>query len=97
MKIVVTGLGNSPGTEHAPVSGDELARAKAYVRGHLVMDRRTNARLAWYMAFFETVGAGWDYPDRYARALDAVTAEDVARAAERYLTRPSIVVLEPTR
>ena len=49
------------------------------------------------MAFFETVGAGWDYPDRYARALDAVTAEDVARAAERYLTRPSIVVLEPTR
>ncbi|PYN36980.1 MAG: hypothetical protein DME01_06305 [Candidatus Rokuibacteriota bacterium] len=81
----------------APVSGDELARAKAYVRGHLVMDRRTNARLAWYMAFFETVGAGWDYPDRYARALDAVTAEDVARAAERYLTRPSIVVLEPTR
>jgi zinc protease len=81
----------------APVSGDELARAKAYVRGQLVMDRRTNARLAWYMAFFETVGAGWDYPDRYARALEAVTVEDVLRAAQRYLTRPSIVVLQPTR
>ena len=81
----------------APVSGDELARAKAYVRGQLAMDRRTNARLAWYLAFFETVGAGWDFPDRYARALDAVTAEDVARAAERYLTRPSIVVLQPGR
>src|SRR5439155_666527 len=38
----------------APVNGDELARAKAYVRGQLAMDRRTNARLAWYMAFFET-------------------------------------------
>jgi len=81
----------------APIRGDELERAKAYVRGFLVMDRRTNARLAWYMAFFETVGAGWDYPDRYARALQAVTAEDVARAAERYLKRPSIVVLQPTR
>ena len=80
-----------------PVSGDELARAKAYVRGQLAMDRRTNARLAWYMAFFETVGAGWDFPDRYARALDAVTAEDVARVAERYLTRPTIVVLQPGR
>ena len=80
----------------APISGDELARAKAYVHGQLVMDRRTNARLAWYLAFFETVGAGWDFPDRYARAIDAVTVEDVARAAERYLTRPTIVVLQPT-
>jgi zinc protease len=80
----------------APITGDELGRAKAYVRGQLVMDRRTNARLAWYLAFFETVGAGWDFPDRYARAIDAVTAEDVARAAERYLTRPTIVVLQPT-
>lgn len=80
----------------APISGDELARAKTYVRGQLVMDRRTNARLAWYLAFFEAIGAGWDYPDRYARALEAVTAEDVARAAERYLKRPSIVVLQPT-
>jgi len=79
----------------APISGDELARAKAYLRGQLVMDRRTNARLAWYLAFFETVGAGWDFPDRYSRAIDAVTVEDVARAAERYLTRPTIAVLQP--
>ena len=81
----------------APVRGEELARAKAFVRGQLAMDRRTNARLAWYLAFFGTVGAGWDFPDRYSQALEAVTAEDVARAAERYLVRPSIVVLQPTR
>jgi len=80
-----------------PISGDELARAKAYVRGQLSMDRRTNARQAWHLAFFETVGAGWDFPERYAQALDAVTAAEVARAAERYLTRPTIVVLQPTR
>ena len=48
------------------------------------------------LAFFETVGAGWDFPDRYSRAIDAVTVEDVARAAEQYLTRPTIVVLQPT-
>ena len=79
----------------APVSGDELARAKAFIKGQLVMDRRTNARQAWYLAFFETIGAGWDFPDRYARALDSVTVEDVARAADRYLTRPTIFVLQP--
>jgi len=73
----------------------ELARAKAYVLGNLAMDRRTNARHAWYLAFFELAGAGWDYPERYARAVDAVTAADVARVAERYLERPTVVVLRP--
>jgi predicted Zn-dependent peptidase len=73
----------------------ELARARAYVLGNLAMDRRTNARHAWYLAFFELAGAGWDYPDRYARALEAVTGADVTRVARRYLERPTIVVVRP--
>jgi predicted Zn-dependent peptidase len=77
------------------VTSQELARAKAYLLGTLTMDRRTNARHAWYLAFFETVGAGWDYPDRYARAIERVTVEDVRAAAERYLLRPTTVVLQP--
>jgi zinc protease len=73
----------------------ELARAKAYVLGNLAMDRRTNAQHAWYLAFFELAGVGWDYPERYARALEAVTAADVTRVARRYLERPTIVVVRP--
>jgi zinc protease len=78
-----------------PATADELARAKAYVRGQLSMDRRTNARQAWYLAYFEVIGAGWDFPERFGRAIEAVTAADVARAAERYLTQPTVVVLQP--
>jgi predicted Zn-dependent peptidase len=74
---------------------DEVERARAHVLGGLALDRRTNARQAWYLAFFEAVGAGWDFPDRYARALEAVTARDVQRAAERYLATPTIVLLQP--
>jgi zinc protease len=73
----------------------ELARAKAYVLGNLAMDRRTNARHAWYLAFFELAAVGWDYPERYARALEAVTGPDVTRVAHRYLDRPTIVVVRP--
>jgi predicted Zn-dependent peptidase len=79
------------------VTDRELARAKAYLLGNLAMDRRTSARHAWYLAFFEVIGAGWDFPERYARAVEAVTADDVARAAQRYLTRPSVIVLQPPR
>lgn len=77
------------------VSADELARAKAYLLGTLAMDRRTNAREAWYLAFFEGAGVGWDFPERYARAVEAVTADDIRRAAMRYLATPRTVVLMP--
>jgi predicted Zn-dependent peptidase len=41
------------------------------------------------------IGAGWDFPERYVRAVDAVTAADVEAAAQRYLVRPTIIVLQP--
>ena len=74
---------------------EELARAKAYLLGTLAMDRRTNAREAGYLAFFEGAGVGWDFPGRYARAVEAVTTDDVRRVATRYLPAPRIVVLMP--
>ncbi len=78
-----------------PPTADELARAQAYLQGTLAMDRRTNARQAWYLAFFELLGAGYDFPDRYARALATVTVADVEAAARRYLEHPTIVILRP--
>jgi zinc protease len=78
-----------------PPTAEELARAKAYLQGTLAMDRRTNARQSWYLAFFELLGAGYDFPDRYTRSLATVTAAEVQAAARRYLERPTIVVLRP--
>ncbi|MGH7311996.1 MAG: M16 family metallopeptidase, partial [Candidatus Rokuibacteriota bacterium] len=77
------------------VTAAEVERAKAYVLGALAMDRRTNARHAWYLAFFEVVDAGWGFPERYARAVESVTAADVRAVAERVLRTPTVVVLQP--
>jgi predicted Zn-dependent peptidase len=76
-------------------SEPEVARAKAYVLGSLAMDRRTNARHAWYLAFFELAGLGFHYPEHYARALEAVSRGDVSRVARRYLDRATTVVVRP--
>jgi zinc protease len=80
-----------------PVSERELARAKAYLLGNLAMDRRTSARHAWYLAFFEVIGAGWDFPERYARAVETVGVADLRRVAQRYLGQPTVVVVQPPR
>ena len=90
-------LGEIDRIRNEEVTERELARAKAYLLGSLAMDRRTNARHAWYMAFFEVTGAGWDFPERFGRAVEAVTAVDVARVARQYLTGPTVVVVQPPR
>lgn len=79
-----------------PVGPEELRRAKGYLLGNYTMDRRTNARQAWYMGFYEIEGVGDDYPARYRRAVEAVTADDVLRVARTYLTTLTIVVLRPS-
>jgi predicted Zn-dependent peptidase len=78
-----------------PATADELGRAKAYLLGNLAMDRRTNARQAWYLAFFELAGAGHEFLDRYVKAVEPVTLEDIQRVAGLYLATPTVAILQP--
>jgi len=77
------------------LGAEEVARARTYLLGQFALDRRTNARLAWYQAFFESAGVGHDFAERYARAVEAITAEDVQRVARAYLGLPTVVSLRP--
>jgi zinc protease len=78
-----------------PVSAADLARAKGYLLGRYAMDRRTNERLAWYLAFYEVESVGRGYPDRFRQAVEAVTVADVQRVARTYLASPTTLVLGP--
>jgi zinc protease len=78
-----------------PVSDEELRVAKAYLLGTLAMDRRTNARQAWYLASLETAGVGHEFLERYQAQVRAVTGADVQRAARKYLATLRTVVAEP--
>jgi predicted Zn-dependent peptidase len=77
------------------ITDEELKRAKGYLLGRYAMDRRTNERQSWYLAFYELAAVGQDYPDRYRRAVEAVTAADVQRVAQKYLDAPTTLVLQP--
>jgi zinc protease len=81
--------------QREPVSDEELRVAKAFVLGTLAMDRRTNARQAWYLAYDELAGVGHDDVDRYAAQVEQVTAADVQRVARRYLEKIRTVTVQP--
>ncbi|SFK51175.1 M16 family metallopeptidase [Lysobacter sp. cf310] len=66
------------------VSGDEVARAQARIRGSLLTSR--DGALAIAMQLNEAIACGdWRAYATAADRIDAVTAADVARVADRYL------------
>jgi predicted Zn-dependent peptidase len=81
--------------QREPVSAEELRVAKAYLLGSLAMDRRTNARQAWYLASLEQAGVGYEFLDRYTAQVRAATAADLQRVAQRYLATVRTVVVRP--
>jgi zinc protease len=78
-----------------PATEEEVAVARAYVVGSQAMDRRTNARQAWYLAFYEIAGVGYEFLDRYAEAVRKVSPADVQRVAQKYLSVIRTVVVQP--
>jgi predicted Zn-dependent peptidase len=78
-----------------PPSPEEVAVARSYVVGSQAMDRRTNARQAWYLAAAELSGVGWEFFDVYAANVRRITPADVHRVARKYLGTLRTVVVQP--
>jgi predicted Zn-dependent peptidase len=81
--------------QNEPASADEVAVARAYVVGSQAMDRRTNARQAWYLAVAELAGVGNEFFDTYAANVRKVTPADVQRVAKQYLGVLRTVIVQP--
>ena len=67
-----------------PVSDDELLQAKAYLVGSFPLRMDTNGEVAALLLRVERFGLGLDYPTRYRRAIEAVTAADLLRAVRAH-------------
>ena len=81
--------------QNEPASAEEVAVARSYVVGSQAMDRRTNARQAWYLAAAELAGVGHEFFDVYAANVRKVTPADVQRVAKQYLGVLRTVIVQP--
>jgi len=69
-----------------PVSDEELNDNKSFFRGQLVLGLETNDGVAGTLKNMELYNLGLDYLLTYADTIDAITAEDVQAAAQKYLS-----------
>ncbi|HVF09341.1 MAG TPA: pitrilysin family protein [Abditibacteriaceae bacterium] len=82
----------------APITGEELARAKTMAIAAHAINSQTNQAQAQQAASDELLGLGYNETARYASAINSITVEDVQRVARRYL-RPeaaALAVVEPS-
>lgn len=74
-----------------PVSPEELERAQRYLIGNYEIALQTNSSLAENMLFNELYGLGYLEGRKFASQINAITAEDIQRVAQRYLD-PNMLV-----
>lgn len=83
------------------VSEEELANVKGYLVGSLPISVETSRALASSMLSMEYYGLGFDFLEKYAERVNAVTREDVNEMSRKYLSSQDCVLVvagpEPTR
>jgi len=77
--------------QREPVTPAELARAKRQVEASFIYAKDSIRSLAQQLGYFETV-ASYRYLDTYLEKVQAVTAEDIRRVAQKYLVEDSRTV-----
>ncbi len=74
-------------------TAEELAKAKAYLKGSFVLNLDTSSKIASFLLQLQLDGIGPDYMTRRPHLIDAVTLEDAKRVAKRLLEGGMLVTV----
>lgn len=66
------------------VSDKELQEAKDKIIGNYIISQETNMDRATTVGWFETSGRGFDFKDKYEKAINSVTASEIMEVANKY-------------
>lgn len=76
------------------ISEKELDETKNYLKGVYLLQRQTVEKKSWYNGFWEVMGLGWRYDERYLRELLSVSTEDLKSAANKYFSPDKEVLVK---
>ncbi len=68
-----------------PVKDNELSDAKSYIVGSFPLRLDTNSKMAGLLSLIEFYDLGLNYFTEYPKKINAVTKEDILKAAKKYL------------
>lgn len=74
---------------------EELQAAKNKLLGQYALGKQTNAQIAQLNGWYEVLGLGLDFDQRFQREIAAVTAEAAQAIAQEFFHQPYITLLGP--
>jgi zinc protease len=74
-------------------TADELAQAKSYLIGSYALRFDTSSKIAGQLLDIQLENLGIDYINRRNALIEAVSAQDVRRAAARFLADSKLLVM----
>ncbi|MGH2402907.1 MAG: M16 family metallopeptidase, partial [bacterium] len=80
-------------TDVAPA--DEVERAKRGIIGRYALAHEDLEQQAFYLGWYEVMGVGFDYDERFPQEIAQVTPADVHRVARLYLTNHTLGIVAP--
>ncbi len=82
----------------APITEQELEKAKTRARAGLIRELDSNSGLAGELTFYEVLTGDWRNLFKQLEQIDAVTVEDIQRVAQEYFTttNKSVGIIETT-
>jgi predicted Zn-dependent peptidase len=82
-----------------PVTEQELQDTKNYIRGMYLLDRQTVSRQAWYAGWWEIMGPGYAFDERYLDTLMEVSVADIQRVTQTWFSPKNYVkvILFPSK
>ena len=77
------------------ITEEEIEKARKSIIGSSLMETQSNGSLAWVMAFYETMGLGADYYEKYVDTLKHINKDALLKAAEIFKTPKAVYILKP--
>jgi len=74
---------------------EEVQKIKNKVLGQHALGKQTNAQLAQTPGYYEAIGLGIDFDQKFIQDINRVTAADLQAAAQQYLQTPYVAIVSP--
>ena len=79
------------------ISAEELKDTKSFIKGIYLLDHQAIEKQAYYLAFRQMMGLGYEYDSKYIELLENVSAKDIIDCANKYFKQvPYKLVLRPS-
>ena len=79
------------------LSKEEVQGAKNKLLGQYALGKQTNGEIAQTYGWYETLGLGVDFDNTFQAAIPPITPERINEVANRYLSKPYISLVKPSK